>query len=81
MYSFLTVINGGSSVLSVDLNDEEVISFLLPGEISRPKRVIYPSTRAIIKNGREKVVFDLYLPIKKEASHTLVLWDTHFLFT
>ncbi len=81
MYSFLTVINGGSSVLSVNINDEEVISCLLPSEVSKPKRVIYPSTRAVVKNGREKVVFDLLLPIKKEASHTLYLWDTHFFFT
>ena len=81
MYSFLTVINCASSVLSVNINDEEVISCLIPNEASKPKRVIYPSTRAIIKNGRDKVVFDLYLPIKKEASHTLFLWDTHFFFT
>ena len=81
MYSFLTVVNGGSSVLSVNINDEDVISCLLPNEVSKPKRVIYPSTRAIVKNGREKVIFDLLLPIKKEASHTLFLWDTHFFFT
>ena len=81
MYSFLTVINSGNSVLSVNVNDEEVIPCLLPSEISKPKRVLYPSTRAVIRNGREKVVFDLLLPIKKEASHTLILWDTHFFFT
>ena len=81
MYSFLTVVNSGSSVLSVNINDEEVISRLLPSETSKPKRVIYPSTRAIVKNVREKVIFDLLLPIKKEASHTLFLWDTHFFFT
>ena len=81
MFSFVTVINAGSSVFSVNFNDEETISCLLPNEISKPKRVVYPSTRAIIKTGREKVVFDLYLPIKKEASHTLILWDTYFLFT
>jgi len=81
MYSFLTVINVGNSVLSVNINDEEMISCLLPGQVSKPKRVIYPSTRTIVKNGREKVVFDLLLPIKKETSHTLILWDTSFEFT
>ena len=81
MYSFLRVINSGSSVLSVNVNDEDVISCLLPGEVSNPIRVIFPSTQIIVKNGREKVVFDLLLPIKKEASHTLFLWDTHFFFT
>ena len=80
MYSFLTVVNMGSSVLSVRLNDEEFIPCLLPSQISKPKRVIYPSTRAVIKNGREKVVFDLLLPIKKETSHILTLWDTSFEF-
>lgn len=80
MYSFLTVINYGSSVVSVNINDEEFIPCILPGEISKPKKAIYPSTRAIIKNGREKVIFDLLLPIKKEASHTLILWDTSFQF-
>ena len=81
MYSFLTVINGGSSVLSVNINDDEFIDCLLPSETSKPKRVIYSSTQVVVKNGREKVVFDLLLPIKKEASHTLLLWDTSFLFT
>lgn len=81
MYSFVTVVNAGNSVFSVNFNDEELISCLLPNEISKPKRVVYPSTRAIVRNGREKVVFDILLPIKKEASHTLVLWDTHFSFT
>jgi len=80
MYSFVTVINAGNSVFSVNFNDEELISCLLPNEISKPKRVIYPSTWAVVKNGREKLVFDILLPIKKEASHTLILWDTHFLF-
>lgn len=81
MYSFITVVNLGSSVFSVNFNGEELISCLLPNEISKHKRVVYPSTQAIVKDGREKVVFDLLLPIKKEASHTLFLWDTHFYFT
>lgn len=81
MYSFLTIVNSTSSVLSVNINDEEFIPCLLPTESSKPKRAIYPGTRVIVENGREKTIFDIYLPIKKEASHTLTLWDTHFLFT
>ena len=80
MYSLLRVINLGCSVLSIEINDEEVIPCLLPYEISNPKKVIYPSTRSIIKNGNERVVFDLLLPIEKEASHTLIVCDTSFLF-
>lgn len=80
MYSFIKVVNCGSSVFSVEINDEKAVSCLLPNEASKPKRVIYPSTRAIIRDGREDIVFDLLLPIKKEASHTLFLWDTHFFF-
>ena len=81
MYSFLRIVNFGSSVLSADINDEEAISCLLPYEVSKPIRTIFPSTQIVVRNGREKVVFDLLLPIKKEASHTLFLWDDSFYFT
>lgn len=80
MFSFLSVLNKSSDVISVIADDDVIFSEILPGVKTKPKRVLYASTRIIIKNSREKLIFDLYLPIKKETSHTLTIWDTSFDF-
>lgn len=80
MFSFLTVLNKSSHVLSVTADDEVIFPEILPHTKTKPKRVKFASTRLVIKNSREKAIFDLWLPIKKETSHTLTIWDTSFDF-
>ena len=80
MFSFISVINKSSGVLTVIVDDEIFFSEILPNTQTKPKKVLYASIRVIIKNSREKQVFDLWLPIKKETSHTLVIWDTSYDF-
>lgn len=80
MYSFLTVLNNSSQVLSISCDNEPLISNILPNEQSKPLRLMYGSVRIIAQNVKAKVVFDIRLPIKKETSHTLSLWDTSFDF-
>ena len=81
MYSFLTVLNESSQVLSAFCDGEPLVFDVLPREKSKPLRIMYGSVHTVIKNGREKVIFDLWLPIKKEISHTLCVHDTSFDFT
>ena len=80
MCSFLSVLNKSTGVLSVAVDDDIVFPEVLPNAKTRPKIVIYASIRVTIKNSREKPVFDLWLPIKKETSHTLTIRDTSFDF-
>ncbi len=80
MFSFLSVLNKSSGVLSVVVDGEVIFPEILPNTKTRPKRVTYASIRVVIKNSREKPIFDLYLPIKKETSHTLTIGDTSFDF-
>lgn len=76
MFSFLTVLNRSSDVLCVIADDEVIFPEILPYSQTNPKRVMFASIRVVIKNSYEKTVFDLWLPIKKETSHTLTVWDT-----
>lgn len=80
MSSFLSVLNKSSGVLCVISDGEIIFPEVLPNTITKPKKVLYASIRVIIKNSREKPIFDLWLPIKKEASHTLTIRDTSFDF-
>ena len=80
MFSFISVLNKSSQVLQVIIDDEILFPEILPGEKTKPKKVLYASVRVIVKNSREKPIFDLWLPIKKETSHTLILWDTSYDF-
>ena len=80
MCSFLSVLNKSTDVLCVAVDGENIFPEILPNTKTRPKRVMYASIRVVIKNSREKQVFDLWLPIKKETSHTLTIWDTSFDF-
>lgn len=80
MSSFLSVLNKSSGGLCVISDGEIIFPEVLPNAITKPKKVLYASIRVIIKNSREKPIFDLWLPIKKEASHTLTIWDTSFDF-
>lgn len=80
MYSFLTVVNERKKAVRVFLNDEPFFFCVLPGEKTKPKRVMFSSCRVIVKTGLDTTLFDLFLPIKKEASHTLILGDTSFCF-
>ncbi len=80
MFSFLSVLNKSADVLSVIADDDVIFPEILPSAKTKPKRLFYASTRIIIKNSREKPVFDLWLPIKKETSHTLTIWDTSYDF-
>ncbi len=80
MSSFLSVLNKSSGVLCVISDDEIIFPEVLPNVKTKPKRVMYASIRVVIKNSREKLIFDLWLPIKKETSHTLTIRDTSFDF-
>ena len=80
MFSFLSVFNKSSDVLCVILDNEIFFTDILPNTRTKPKRVMFASIRVVIKNSREKPVFDLLLPIKKETSHTLTILDTSFDF-
>ena len=80
MFSFLSVLNKSSHVLCVISDDEIIFPEVLPNTKTKPAKVIYASIRVIIKNSREKPIFDLWLPIKKETSHTLTIRDTSFDF-
>lgn len=80
MYSFISVRNESSQVLSLFCDDELFIQELLPEDFSKPIRIMCGSVHTVIKNGRDKVIFDLWLPVKKETSHTLILRDTSFNF-
>ena len=80
MFSFISVLNKSSDVLCVISDDEIIFPEILPNVKTKPKRVMYASIRVVIKNSREKPVFDLLLPIKKETSHTLTIRDTSFEF-
>lgn len=81
MYSFISVINESSHVISVFCDDEPLFLDVIPHEKSKPKRVLYGCVNTIVKNGREKVLYDLWLPVKKETSHNLTVWDTSCKFT
>lgn len=80
MCSFISVLNKSTDVLCVIVDNEIIFSDILPNTKTRPKRIIYASIRVVIKNSREKPIFDLLLPIKKETSHTLTIRDTSFDF-
>ena len=80
MYSFISVINKSSGVISISADDEIFFPEILPDVKTNPKRVCYASIRVIIKNSHEKPIFDLWIPIKKETSHTLTVYDTSFDF-
>ena len=80
MFSFLSVFNKSSHVLYVISDDEIIFSEVLPNTITKPKRITYASIRVIIKSSRGMPIFDLWLPIKKETSHTLTIRDTSFDF-
>lgn len=80
MFSFLSVLNKSSHVLCVISDDEIIFSEVLPNTQTKPKRIMYASIRVVIKNSHEKPIFDLWLPIKKETSHTLTIKDTSFDF-
>ncbi len=80
MFSFLSVLNKSSDVLCVVSDDEIIFPEILQNAKTKPKMVMYASIRVVIKNSREKPIFDLWLPIKKETSHTLTIRDTSFDF-
>ena len=80
MCSFLSVLNKSSDVFKVIVDDEVIFSEILPQAKTKPRQVFYASIRVVIKNSREKPIFDLWLPIKKETSHTLTVWDTSYDF-
>ena len=80
MCSFISVLNKSSGVLQVIIDDETVFHDIIPDTETKQKKVLYASIRVIVKNGREKPILDLWLPIKKETSHTLTVWDTSYNF-
>ena len=80
MCSFLSVLNKSSDVLCIIADDEVMFCDILPDTKTKSKKVMYASIRVIIKTSREKPIFDLWLPIKKETSHTLTVRDTSFDF-
>lgn len=75
MQSSISVRNFCRSAVSVYIDDEPFFRSVLPCAKTRFRRINAGSAAVRVLSNREKLLFDLWLPVAPESRHILKIYD------